>query len=587
MDEQPKSIWQKSLRLPQIFLVWLGLMVATMLIFVVTMLVINEPFTKSHEVLGLLVFGAVSATVLLAGWLFIRWLCCWRNIKRSLFALACLATLIALFYAEENWRGQRAWDHFRREWEAKGEKFDFKDFVPPPVPDEQNFAMTPVVSTSYSWILSHDGKKIPNELRDTNIVNRLTFDLGDRDLATNGLGYWVKGTVTDLRWRQEHYRELATKTNLFPVPPQPTTPAADVLLALSKFDGTVEELRQASLLPQGRFPLEYDNECLAAILLPHLAALKQSSQLLQWRAVAELQHGQSELALADTLLTLRLVSLIRSEPTLIGHLVRIAMTDISLQPVYEGLAAHQWTEAQLLMLNAELAKLDFLTDNNFCLRSERAFALSTVDYVQKKNTFQRYQELFDTRWDDDGNYKNEKKTLQAAGVGLMPSGWFDRNKLLIAQLHQQWLLRVVEPEKQLVRPRIANENPLAGVAPNPMNIFATEMIPSLNNVFKKFTREQISVDLARTAIALERYRLAHGEFPENLAVLEPQFIAQVPHDIIGGGPLKYRREADGTFTLYSIGWNEKDDGGVTVYQKGRSLPEFESGDWVWRYPVKD
>jgi hypothetical protein len=96
---------------------------------------------------------------------------------------------------------------------------------------------------------------------------------------------------------------------------------------------------------------------------------------------------------------------------------------------------------------------------------------------------------------------------------------------------------------------------------------------------------QASTDLARTAIALERDRLAHGEFPEVLDALAPQFIAQVPHDVIGGGPLKYRRTADGQFVLYSIGWNERDDGGVVVFNKG-STPDVdrEEGDWVWRYP---
>ena len=49
------------------------------------------------------------------------------------------------------------------------------------------------------------------------------------------------------------------------------------------------------------------------------------------------------------------------------------------------------------------------------------------------------------------------------------------------------------------------------------------------------------MDLARVAIALERYRLAHGAYPESLDVLAPQFIAQLPHDIINGQPLHYRR----------------------------------------------
>jgi hypothetical protein len=109
----------------------------------------------------------------------------------------------------------------------------------------------------------------------------------------------------------------------------------------------------------------------------------------------------------------------------------------------------------------------------------------------------------------------------------------------------------------------------------------------MGNFLKEIAYGQSSVDLARTAITLERYRLAHGEYPASLAVLAPQFIEKVPHDVIGGQPLKYRREADGQFVLYSVGWNERDDGGVIVLQKG-STPTVnrDEGDWVWRYPQK-
>jgi hypothetical protein len=79
--------------------------------------------------------------------------------------------------------------------------------------------------------------------------------------------------------------------------------------------------------------------------------------------------------------------------------------------------------------------------------------------------------------------------------------------------------------------------------------------------------------------------LARGNFPEALDALAPQFIDAVPHDVIGGEPLKYRREADGLFVLYSIGWNETDDGGTVVFKKGSTPSEdIRKGDWVWRYP---
>jgi hypothetical protein len=43
----------------------------------------------------------------------------------------------------------------------------------------------------------------------------------------------------------------------------------------------------------------------------------------------------------------------------------------------------------------------------------------------------------------------------------------------------------------------------------------------------------------------------------------------------------------GQFVLYSVGWNEKDGGGVVVFEKGSSpSADINQGDWVWRYPRK-
>jgi hypothetical protein len=120
---------------------------------------------------------------------------------------------------------------------------------------------------------------------------------------------------------------------------------------------------------------------------------------------------------------------------------------------------------------------------------------------------------------------------------------------------------------------------------SPFNMLEKLMLPALGNAAKKFAAGQNSVNLARVAIALERYRLAHGEYPESLAVLSPQFIAKLPHDIINDQPLHYRRTSDGQFVLYSVGWNGTDDGGEVGFTKGGSM-DVNTGDWVWRYPSK-
>jgi hypothetical protein len=90
------------------------------------------------------------------------------------------------------------------------------------------------------------------------------------------------------------------------------------------------------------------------------------------------------------------------------------------------------------------------------------------------------------------------------------------------------------------------------------------------------------------ACALERYRLAQGQYPEDLNALVPRFVALLPHDIINGQPLKYRRTDHGQFILYSVGWNEKDDGGVVATIKADPpRQDILQGDWVWQYPEKN
>src|SRR5258708_7963349 len=66
-----------------------------------------------------------------------------RGLARCAFVLACLITLIAMFYAEENWRGKRVWQKYRHQLEAQGKSLRWADYTPPGVPDEQNAFKAP------------------------------------------------------------------------------------------------------------------------------------------------------------------------------------------------------------------------------------------------------------------------------------------------------------------------------------------------------------------------------------------------------------------------------------------------------------
>ena len=47
-----------------------------------------------------------------------------------------IVSIVSIWWGLENIRGKRAWEDFKKEWEAKGEVFDFKTVIPKLVPSE-------------------------------------------------------------------------------------------------------------------------------------------------------------------------------------------------------------------------------------------------------------------------------------------------------------------------------------------------------------------------------------------------------------------------------------------------------------------
>lgn len=66
-------------------------------------------------------------------------------------------------------------------------------------------------------------------------------------------------------------------------------------------------------------------------------------------------------------------------------------------------------------------------------------------------------------------------------------------------------------------------------------------------------------DLTDTWLALHRYQLKHGQLPETLDQLVPEFLPKPPVDPFDARALRYLRDKK---LLYSIGRDRKDDGGL-------------------------
>src|SRR5215467_15757052 len=73
-----------------------------------------------------------------------------RILRRLLLGFIAIITLVALVYAEENWRGTRACEQYKRKMAAIGEVLDWSTLFPAAVPDGQNIFKAPKMS---EWFL--------------------------------------------------------------------------------------------------------------------------------------------------------------------------------------------------------------------------------------------------------------------------------------------------------------------------------------------------------------------------------------------------------------------------------------------------
>jgi len=110
------------------------------------------------------------------------------------------------------------------------------------------------------------------------------------------------------------------------------------------------------------------------------------------------------------------------------------------------------------------------------------------------------------------------------------------------------------------------------------------------SAMRKAANAEIARNVVITAIALKRYELRHHQLPATLDQLTPDLLKTVPIDFMDGQPLRYRPNADGTFLLYSVGENGKDDGGDPSLEKGVTGSSFywqniHALDWVWPQPA--
>ena len=500
---------------------------------------------------------------------FFRWLFSWRGLRRILIMLAWTATAIALIYGVENWRGRRAWQKYRQQLEARGEQLDLRAFIPKEVPDDQNFAAAAFVKSWFSQGM--DTEKIWADK-----YGKVFGKVRSRtDQQEKGRRHFIDLAAWALAFEAAEAGNLKKEFSTGKLDRESRSRAAPAVLeGLKDSESKLAELREASTRPHSRSPVKYDIENPWGILLPHLPPLKSACQRLQVRACAKLAMGQTDSALEDIDLMLYLAESVKEEPFLISYLVRLACFQIAIGAVWEGVTDHVWSDAQLEHLQKRFTQYNFFADLKRPLDTERAAGILTADLLAK-----RKYHLGDLTQDPTDS------VFGRVFDRLAPRGWYHLEQLNYTRLFENQAEGTFDPAKKLVYPRVAHSNAceldreLAGGSFRDVvhhRVLAELLLPALGNVARRAAMGETAANQAVVACALERYRLAEGQLPEDLSAVS-KYLPQLPHDVVDGRPYKYRRGDQGHYVLYSVGWNERDDGG----KPGKHLFDEKEGDWVW------
>jgi hypothetical protein len=330
------------------------------------------------------------------------------------------------------------------------------------------------------------------------------------------------------------------------------TAAADYLARTEEFQADFDKIATALKRPYARIVPDYSQPL--SMQFPNSVTGGAVVRTVEQRAKCHLLVGETEKAWQDLTLLWDLRRLVECQGKFItteGAWMVRGCTAHALAVLAKGVQTHAWSEPQLLALQGRLKDTDLIAQFADAGRCGRALLLSAFESGA----------LFKAQIAGGGI----KERTMAILVRLAPRGEIYESA---SNKMRDWqrMIEVLDSTNGVVPPDEAT----AAFARWKR---AQEGLPGL-------LRSQTLVNEGQIACALERYRLAHGEYPETLEVLAPQFIERLPHDIINGQPLKYRRMEGRGFLLYSVGWNGIDDGGRAVSNPER--PEnIKSGDWVW------
>lgn len=385
--------------------------------------------------------------------------------------------------------------------------------------------------------------------------------------------------------RPVHVSKIGENSFRVTLSPESYTCAADYLAWSDQFQPEFDMMRDALKRPYAFLRGEYRTP--EDFPYPNFSSIRVTTQALAQRAQCWLVLSQPEQALRELMLLHDLFRLMDASPgrrggTLVSAMMKVAVTGIYAGVIADGTRLHAWTEPQLIKLEEQLKGIELLPSFVNALGFERAVWCRVFETANPTQC----NELFAQRVFPPPPVATNLVQLLQDPVYLFctfaPRGWIYRNMLNLA-VSKQKAVDCLDAVNCVIRPcevTRANAEIQSGFhETSAQTVLAARAVTDTTLATMTLAFHQTRVREAVIACALERYRFKRGYYPDKLDALVPEFIQKIPPDVINGGSFKYCG-GWAQFALYSIGWKEKDNGGVANFRDNGSL-DMASSDWVW------
>jgi hypothetical protein len=319
---------------------------------------------------------------------------------------------------------------------------------------------------------------------------------------------------------------------------------------MKKSQHALAEARKLADFPTGRFPIVYSNDGIST-LLPDVQETREVAWLLHCDLLLQCEDGDMDKAVAVCRAILNTGRSLNDEPIGVSQLLRLVCRDLALRDIGRTLAQGQPSESSLALLQELLEDEDKQPVFLIMARGERAFTDRLLDAMQTHTAKPSQVGLVFVKRLSGLRIRNVN--VNDLLYQLFGSVTRDRAALL------DYSSQVVEIAKLPVEEQGQALTQLeSALATQPEMV--RNLAPSIVKLAQSVRRRQAHLRSAIASVALERYRRAHGSWPDSLATLVPKYLASVPTDPYDAAALRFRRLGD-WLVVYSLGPDGEDNGG--------------------------